>query len=71
MNQVWPAQRRSFITGSLSALATSKGASAQAEGYVCADCGCAFDGKLFAAPGPCRAETLPMASSYAHKFRGM
>jgi transcriptional regulator GlxA family with amidase domain len=55
MNQVWPAHRRSFITGSLLALATSKSASAQGPqaGYVCPDCGCASDGKLFAAPGTC------------------
>ena len=69
MNQIWPAHRRSFITGSLLALATSKTASAQAEGYVCADCGCASDGKLFAAPGPCPSCGMPLISVRDYQAR--
>lgn len=55
MSQVWPVliHRRSFIAGSLLALAASQAVSAQEAGYVCADCGCASDGKNFPAPGTC------------------
>jgi len=71
MNQIWPAHRRSFITGSLLALATSKGASAQGPqtGYVCADCGCASDGKLFAAPGTCPSCGMPLISVRDYQAR--
>lgn len=63
MNIVWP--RRGFIAGSLLALAASQAASAQEPGtqgggYVCADCGCASDGKLFAAPGRCPSCGMPL-----------
>ena len=60
MTDIWPLHRRSFVTGSLLALATSQAASAQqvqtvqAGGYICAECGCASDGKLFAAPADVR-----------------
>jgi transcriptional regulator GlxA family with amidase domain len=56
------AHRRSFMTGSLLALATAQGASAQGPqaGYICADCGCASDGKLFAAPGTCPSCGMPL-----------
>lgn len=45
--------RRSFIAGSLLALSTSQAAIAQTAGYVCPDCGCASDGKVFPEPGSC------------------
>src|SRR5262245_59896750 len=55
--------RRGFITGSLLALAASQAASAQGiggGGYMCADCGCASDGKVFAAPGACPSCGMPL-----------
>ena len=71
MNQILPAHRRSFITGSLLALATSKNASAQGPqgGYVCADCGCASDGKLFAGPGTCPSCGMPLISVRDYQAR--
>ena len=71
MNQIWPAHRRSFIAGSLLALATSKTAAAQGTqtGYVCADCGCASDGKLFAAPGTCPSCGMPLISVRDYQAR--
>ena len=69
MNQIWPAHRRSFITGSLLALATSKTASAQGAGYVCADCGCASDGKVFTAPGACPSCGMPLISVQDYRAR--
>ncbi|HKU65283.1 MAG TPA: DJ-1/PfpI family protein [Rhizomicrobium sp.] len=67
MSIVWP--RRGFIAGSLLALAASQAASAQGPGsqdtgtqggYICADCGCASDGKIFAAPGRCPSCGMPL-----------
>ena len=61
------AHRRSFIAGSLLALATGQAASAQdlPGGYMCADCGCASDGKVFAAPGKCPSCGMPLISAQA------
>lgn len=69
MNHVRPllAHRRSFIAGSLLALATGRTASAQAVAgaYVCPDCGCASDGKVFPGPGTCPSCGMPLVSSQA------
>lgn len=71
MNQIWPAHRRSFIAGSLLAMATAKNASAQEPqgGYVCADCGCASDGKMFAGPGTCPSCGMPLISVRDYQAR--
>jgi len=69
MNQIWPAHRRSFITGSLLALATSTTVSAQGAGYVCAECGCASDGKVFMAPGACPSCGMPLISVRDYQAR--
>ncbi|HWY65633.1 MAG TPA: DJ-1/PfpI family protein [Rhizomicrobium sp.] len=71
------AHRRDFIAGSLLALATGQAASAQDSksaqgsqgGYVCADCGCASDGKLFAGPGTCPSCGMPLIPAAALKAR--
>jgi len=65
--EFWPSltHRRSFITGTLLALATSQTASAQQAGYICPNCGCAFDGKLFAAPGKCPSCGMQLVSAQA------
>ena len=47
------AHRRGFIAGSILALTTSQTSVAQGAGYICPDCGCASDGKVFPAPGTC------------------
>jgi transcriptional regulator GlxA family with amidase domain len=63
MTDIWPLHRRSFVAGSLLALATGSAASAQAVpggGYICAACGCASDGKIFAAPGTCPSCGMPL-----------
>src|SRR3954462_3609557 len=75
MTDIWPLHRRSFVAGSLLALATSQAASAQqiptvqAGGYVCAECGCASDGKVFAAPGTCPSCGMPLIPASSVKVR--
>ena len=75
MTDIWPLHRRGFVAGSLLALATSQAASAQqvqtvqAGGYICAECGCASDGKLFAAPGACPSCGMPLVPASSVKAR--
>ncbi len=62
--------RRSFIAGSLLALAGGQAAAQGGQGgYMCADCGCASDGKLFAAPGNCPSCGMPLIPASAVKAR--
>ncbi|MBA2590330.1 MAG: DJ-1/PfpI family protein [Alphaproteobacteria bacterium] len=63
MNEIFRTHRRSFLAGSLLALgggARTAFAQDVQGGYICADCGCASDGKHFAAPGSCPSCGMPL-----------
>jgi putative intracellular protease/amidase len=68
MNEIFRTHRRSFLAGSLLALGGGTRTAFAQEvpgGFICADCGCASDGKRFATPGMCPSCGMPLISAQA------